>query len=174
MIIIALITLPVIITPFMAPTNNVVFEQIHDWYTPMCHQLTSRSLCYFPDAGVGDCLPSNQLNETKIKEIQTATGTGYKFPVCARDVGIYVFMLIGGIIYGLTKKLDSKEIPPVFWLILALIPIGIDGGGQFLGMWESTNFIRLITGAIAGLAMPFYLIPILNRWLDKEKTTNKK
>jgi hypothetical protein len=35
--------------------------------------------------------------------------------------------------------------------MVALVPIGIDGVGQLLGYWESTNLMRFITGGLCGL-----------------------
>ena len=61
------------------------------------------------------------------------------------------------------KRHDKKEILPAIWLILAIVPIGIDGTGQLLGFWESTNLIRAITGGIVGIAIAVYMIPILNK-----------
>lgn len=162
---ILLISIPIFISPFVASSKSIVASEIQSYYAPLCHQLTSRSLCYFPEKGsVEDCFSTSQFSESK-ESVVTKNGLiGYKFPVCSRDLGIYLFMLIGGIVFAFRNKLDSKEIPPAIWLIVALVPIGIDGGGQFIGLWESTNMIRLITGAIAGFAVPFYLIPMMNRW----------
>ena len=39
----------------------------------------------------------------------------------------------------------------MFLIIIGLLPIGIDGVGQLLGFWESTNIIRLITGLLIGV-----------------------
>jgi hypothetical protein len=39
------------------------------------------------------------------------------------------------------------------WLLIALIPIAIDGVGQLLDYWESTNLIRFITGGLCGLVV---------------------
>jgi uncharacterized membrane protein len=36
-------------------------------------------------------------------------------------------------------------------IIIGIIPIGIDGVGQFFGLWESTNIIRLLTGLLIGI-----------------------
>ncbi|MEM3127031.1 MAG: DUF2085 domain-containing protein, partial [Candidatus Woesearchaeota archaeon] len=40
----------------------------------------------------------------------------------------------------------SRKILPIWILILATIPIGIDGITQLLGWRECTNDIRIITG----------------------------
>jgi uncharacterized membrane protein len=164
-VLVGLLTASMFLAPLIAPSNLAAFSEAQSYYAPLCHQLTSRSLCYFPEKGsVEDCITINQFSESKDSVVNKNGVTGYKFPVCSRDVGIYVFMFIGGIVFAFRNRTDSKEIPPAIWLILALIPIGIDGGGQFIDLWESTNTIRLITGAIAGFAVPFYLIPLMNRW----------
>lgn len=202
-VIVALFTIPILIAPFLAPSNPGLFATVHAAYAPVCHQLTSRSICYFPDAGgVGDCFASGEFN-TSHDSIVIRAGTGgtdgdagvvggdgggsgvaggpdtdgriigYKFPVCARDAGIYLFMLLGGVVFAFARGADDKNVPPAIWFVLALVPIAIDGGGQFLGFWESVNSVRLLTGAIAGFAIPFYVIPMLNGWLDKDKKSKK-
>jgi uncharacterized membrane protein len=45
-------------------------------------------------------------------------------------------------------NLDEKFI---FVIIIGLIPIGIDGIGQLLMLWESTNIMRVITGLLIGV-----------------------
>ena len=37
------------------------------------------------------------------------------------------------------------------WIVIGLLPIGMDGIGQMFGFWESTNMLRLITGGLAGI-----------------------
>ncbi|MFA5108158.1 MAG: DUF2085 domain-containing protein [Candidatus Micrarchaeia archaeon] len=146
-----------------------------------CHQLDTRSLCYY-EAGflVRDCDGANTGQKTEIIFSKsclndgvgagsakcTASDIGYKFPVCARDFGIYLSMLIGGIIYPLVKKANEQNWPHPIWLVLAMVPIAIDGSGQFLGFWESTNTMRLLTGGIIGIVMSFYIIPMLNQLIN--------
>ena len=36
---------------------------------------------------------------------------------------------------------------------ISMIPIGLDAGGQLIGLWESTNVSRIITGSIVGMVM---------------------
>ena len=36
-------------------------------------------------------------------------------------------------------------------ILIGVIPIGIDGGGQLFNLWESNNIIRLITGMLIGI-----------------------
>jgi hypothetical protein len=48
-----------------------------------------------------------------------------------------------------------------WWIIIGLVPIGIDGVGQLFGYWESTNLLRLLTGGacgvVVGIALGFML-----------------
>ena len=57
----AAVTVPIFIVPLLAQFAPDVFSFAHAAYSPTCHQLTSRSLCYFPKNGsVGsfeDCFP---------------------------------------------------------------------------------------------------------------------
>jgi uncharacterized membrane protein len=60
-------------------------------------------------------------------------------------------------------------------LILSLVPIGIDGVGQLLGFWESSNLIRVITGMAAGVPIGFAIGVIIDEiapLLKKRKVNN--
>jgi uncharacterized membrane protein len=163
--IVLVFTLPILITPFIGPVNQKLFETMHALYAPACHQLTSRSICYFPaNLTIANCFPSSEFSWSKQAIVyREDLGKGYKFPVCARDVGIYGAALLSALLYPLIFKKDNLEVPPLIFFIVAILPMGIDGGMQLLGFWESTNPIRITTGAIAGFAMTFYAIPLLNR-----------
>jgi uncharacterized membrane protein len=49
--------------------------------------------------------------------------------------------------------LYSIELNEKFFIaiIFSLVPLGIDGIGQLLGFWESTNVVRILTGLPAGI-----------------------
>lgn len=76
---------------------------------------------------------------------------GKQFPICARCTGILIGYLIALLMAFFI------EIPLKFSFVL-LIPIGIDGIGQYLGKWTSTNTRRLITGILAGIATIYIII----------------
>ncbi len=76
---------------------------------------------------------------------------GKQFPICARCTGILIGYLIAIVMAFFI------DIPLVFSFVL-LIPIGIDGIGQYLGKWTSTNIRRLITGILAGIATIYIII----------------
>ncbi len=161
MLVMALFTLPIFITPFLAAAGNPAAGPLYSFYSLTCHQFVSRSICYFPAAGISDC--SEVQAHYRAYEVEKNGLTGYPFPVCARDIGIYGAALLSGILIFLLKKTDVGMVPNPIWFIIALIPIGLDGGTQLIGLRESTNFLRLLTGAIAGFAFSFYCIPLLNR-----------
>lgn len=71
---------------------------------------------------------------------------GKQFPICARCTGILIGYFIG-IIYILFNKNLNIIIELSF-----MIPLLIDGTGQYLGYFESTNIRRLITGTLAGIS----------------------
>ncbi len=89
------------------------------------------------------------------KENRTIILNDNQMPFCARDVAIYTFMALGvGLsVFPRLPLYDRINDLKWYWLILALVPIGIDGVGQLLGFWESTNLRRLLTGGLCGLVV---------------------
>jgi len=77
---------------------------------------------------------------------------GNQMPFCARDTGI----LLGAII-GMAFAISFD--PKFRWIYigLGLVPLAIDGSLQLLTTYESTNAIRLLTGAFAGIAASLLL-----------------
>lgn len=126
-------------SPGMADGGKLLFQ----FYRPMCHQMPSRSLFVF----------------------------GAQMPVCARDFGIYFGMLAGALLFPFVFGVKSRKLLPVWILVGAMIPIGLDGGIQLLSefvslplivTYESTNFVRVVTGLFIGVVMSFFAIPLLN------------
>jgi len=73
---------------------------------------------------------------------------GNQMPFCSRCTAIWLGLVIGlGFMMFFRVKLDEKLF---FLIIICLLPIGIDGIGQLLDFWESTNIIRVLTGIFAG------------------------
>jgi len=74
---------------------------------------------------------------------------GNEMPFCSRCVAIWV-----GLAFGLGfMVLYSIELNEKFFIaiIFSLVPMGVDGIGQLLGFWESTNVVRILTGLPAGM-----------------------
>lgn len=99
----------------------------------MCHQLPMRS--YF------------------IQGVQQA--------VCARDVGIYLGVIAGGLFY---YRKSVGFFRTKRFLLLTLIPIGLDGVTQtVLHMRESSNILRVATGLIFGFGLAFFALSRIRR-----------
>ncbi len=174
MVFFALLVGAIFITPFLAFSRDM--DGVYTAFSYTCHQKMSRSICLFSEGKtywLGDCLPqSGQFINDPTDRIATSVRigdiTGYKMPVCSRDVGLYLAMLIGGVVYPLVFGLENRKVFPAIFLVVAIVPLGLDGTIQLLSelgmlpfVYESTNMIRLATGAIAGFAAAFYAIPIL-------------
>jgi uncharacterized membrane protein len=74
---------------------------------------------------------------------------GNEMAFCARCTGVWIGMLIGLVLMAFVEiPLDNR----LAWaVVVGLVPMAVDGGGQFLGWWESVNPIRFVTGLSAGL-----------------------
>ncbi|MGC8828076.1 MAG: DUF2085 domain-containing protein [Anaerolineae bacterium] len=77
---------------------------------------------------------------------------GYPMAICARDVGLY-----GGLWLGLLIALWRRTFIPGWAVLLCILPMVLDGGTQLLGLRESTNALRLVTGGLAGVVTAAYL-----------------
>ena len=154
-------------TAYLASTGVPAADGLYAAFSLTCHQLTSRSLCLYKyDAdghyGIGDCLPMSEPSPSKATVVYYPDKSAFKLPVCSRDTAIYLCMLIGLLLLPFFQPIESEEWPSRWILVAAAIPIAIDGTTQLIGLRESTNFLRLLTGAIIGIVLPFYIVPILN------------
>jgi uncharacterized membrane protein len=96
------------------------FNALYDWGDVLCHQKVERSFI---------------LNENQM-------------PFCARCFAIFTGMTLGlAFLLFYRVNIDEKFI---YIIAISIAPIAIDGFGQLLGYWESTNLIRSITGLLIG------------------------
>jgi uncharacterized membrane protein len=80
----------------------------------------------------------------------------YYFPVCSRCTGLYLGFLTSSIFLYLSNITYIN----ILTIFLMLIPCSIDGGSQYLGLRESNNYLRFLTGIIAGIGLGMLLILI--------------
>jgi len=95
---------------------------------------------------------------------------GNQMPFCSRCTAIWLGLTTGlAVMLFYHVKLNSIF---MIILILSLFPIGIDGGGQLIGLWESTNISRTLTGLIIGVPVGIALGVIIDegKVLFKSKT----
>lgn len=111
----------------------IVSSPLYYFFSLICHQLSERSFHF----------------------------AGEPFAVCSRCFGVYFGLLVGFAIYPLWSNLDNIEPLSKFWLFASLIPMSIDWGLTFFGIWENTQLSRFLTGMIVGLACSTFIVPAI-------------
>jgi uncharacterized membrane protein len=121
-------------TPYLAAHKYVLSSEfLYHIFSHFCHQRPERSFFIF----------------------------GEQIPVCARDFSLYVAAFISTIVYPKIRQLYTPVLPSKWYLVVFLFPMAVDGLTQLVGLRESTNFLRFITGFLGGLVAPFYFIPLM-------------
>ncbi len=172
-------------------------------YSPFCHQMASRSFFLFGDQyAYPRDLAGTDLTpiEAYMPEIPEFAGIspaveewvtfllparrfvgneqmGYKTALCERDMAIYGFVLIGGLVYGLVRRRRKvKPLPVWAFLVFGLGPIALDGFSQLFSQYgvaleplsffntifplrESSPFLRSLTGAMFGFSLVWLTYP---------------
>jgi uncharacterized membrane protein len=90
---------------------------------------------------------------------------GHQLGMCARNMAIYGSMFAGGLVFIVSKK-RLPGIPWWFWLLL-ILPMALDGITQMFGWRESTWELRVITGALFGLANMWFVLPFIQKTLQQ-------
>lgn len=85
----------------------------------------------------------------------------HKFGVCSRCFGVYFGLLAGALVYPIFRSIYEINPLPRIWLVLAMIPIGVDWSLTFFGFWENTFTSRFVTGLILGAACSVFIVPAL-------------
>jgi uncharacterized membrane protein len=176
---------------------------LYTLYSPMCHQMASRSLFLFgeqyayPRQLAGTNLAPIEAYMPTLPEFATASSDpaewttfllpargflgneqmGYKMALCARDIAIYGFVLVGGLLYGLLRRRRQiKPLPLWAFILFGMGPIALDGFSQLFSQYgtispalnffntlfplrESSPLLRLLTGAIFGLSLVWLAYP---------------
>jgi uncharacterized membrane protein len=162
---------------------------LYSGYSFMCHQLAYRSWflfgeqAFYPTATAG--IDGVQTYEgmtgldpdtsTGIWDARSFKGNeqmGYKVALCQRDIAIYGAMLLFGLAFSALRKWfpHFRPIPWYVWILLGMVPIGLDGGTQLISQFfpqihkfipyrESTPLLRTVTGALFGLFTAWFGYP---------------
>ena len=172
---------------FLAPVllangNTRSANLIYNVYGRFCHQLSYRSWFIF---GEQAAYPRENANIDRLATYEEVTGLdpqdveaaftfrgnqtlGYKVALCQRDVAIYGSIFIFGLLFSLTKR-KIPTLPLVAWIVLGMVPIGLDGVSQIISQlpWdilpvrESTPLLRTITGALFGFSTAWFSYPVI-------------
>lgn len=178
--------------PFLAPVLEHAgavgpAKIVYTMYKPLCHQLAYRSFflfgeqAYYPRALAGinglqtyavvSGLPEDNSDAATLaaRNYFGDEHVGYKIALCERDVALWGSMLLFGLVFSLTGK-RLRSVPWFVWILFGLLPIGLDGGSQLLGLFafipeswirESTPLLRVITGALFGTLTAWFLYPLV-------------
>lgn len=149
---------------------------IYKLYGPLCNQLAYRSWFLFgeqpayPIEAAGTSFNSYEemigMSPNDLFYASQYIGNekvGYKVALCERCVAIYAGLLFAGILFAILRK-RLKPISIFAWVLLGIVPIGLDGISQLVGAIpflpfpsrESTPLIRTVVGILFG---------VMNVWL---------
>lgn len=109
---------------------NIIMERIG---SAVCHQMAERSFIF----------------------------EGMQMPLCARCTGIYIGAFFAFCFFFWKKRLQagkSFSLQQAVLTALAILPFGADGLGSYLGFWESSQLMRILTGSAVGAIVPGFLL----------------
>jgi uncharacterized membrane protein len=205
--------------PILAPTLMQLgmpgpARVLYTMYSPMCHQMASRSFFLFgeqaayPRELAGTNLQSLESYAADLPEFEGTSPEnwgpfflaarrfvgneqmGYKMALCERDMAIYGFVLIGGLLYGLLRKrVNIRPLPLILFLIIGMGPIALDGFSQLFGYYalplnggeplpfqimisrifalrESPPWLRFATGALFGFMLVWLIYPHIEEGME--------
>ena len=173
---------PIVMKYGMSGSANLVYRA----YSVVCHQLAFRSFFLF---GEQPFYPRNASGMHGLLTYEVATGlkednqpanillaeryvgnslVGFKVALCQRDIAIYGSILFFGIFFAVSGR-RLKPLLWIYWIIVGLIPIGLDGVSQlisqppfgFLPYRESTPYLRIITGSLFGFMTAWFGYPLV-------------
>lgn len=105
---------------------------------------------------------------------------GYKVALCERDVAIYAGILLFGLLFAATRR-RLPALHWALWLLIGLGPIGLDGFSQLFSQFnwgwlsallayrESTPFLRVLTGALFGIATAWFAYPYIEESMNETR-----
>jgi uncharacterized membrane protein len=188
LIVLVYLGLPVLAPILMQAGIEAPARIIYRGYGFVCHQLAFRSFFLFGEQFV---YPREAAGLVGYLSLQQATGlneessagplfaaskfvgnevVGYKVALCQRDMAIYGAILLFGVIFAMTGR-KFKPLPWYIWILVGLVPIGLDGLSQLLSQppfsfWdfrESTPLYRVITGFLFGFTTAWFGYPLVEQ-----------
>ncbi len=157
--------------PFLAPVlMHYGYEGparlIYTAYSFTCHQLAYRTWFLFgaqPSYTVEQLqqylgVTHSSLDVFFWRDFLGNPQLGFKMAYCERDAAIYSSMFVAGLLYALFRG----RIRPLDWrwyLVLAVLPMALDGGTQLIMLRESTPLLRAITGILFGALSVWLIYP---------------
>lgn len=192
-----IITLGAFIAPILAHSGvNVAAQPIYAMYSITCHQLAYRSWFLYGNqafyplrlAGIQNMLTYEEVTGNSSSDLTSAkkfigdASTGYKTALCQRDIAINLGFILAGVGFALSKR-KWQPISILFWIVLGLLPLFLDGIFQWSGaifpdlnmniQWESTPLLRTATGGLFGITTGLFIFPKLEETLRIAKNNHR-
>ncbi|MFP4394372.1 MAG: DUF2085 domain-containing protein [Anaerolineales bacterium] len=154
---------------------------LYHFYAPFCHQYPFRSWFLFGShATYPYAIPDSIVEMNQLRAFVGNAEIGYKIALCQRCVAIYGAIFIAGLVYAwLRRRRNIPSLPMWGYVLVGVVPMGIDGGLQLLTkiIWslfpdllaqpyEATPLSRLITGAFFGLGVVGFAYVNISEYLD--------
>ena len=184
--------IPTLAPIFMNLGWSTPAKVIYTIYKPLCHQLAYRSFFLFGNqivyprelAQVPDLATYEEVTGNPAEDVVSArlmigdSFLGYKIALCERDIAIWGSLALFGIAFALFGR-KWKSFPWWAWLIIGVIPMGMDGISQlpslasntiaWLPIRESTPLIRVISGVLFGVTTGWYVFPIMEETMQETR-----
>src|SRR5574337_385278 len=124
-----------VLAPFAAPTLMAIgatapADAIYFFYGLLCHQLPQRSFFLFGGkvsyslAEISRAWPYDDF--LTLRAFIGNETMGWKVAWSDRMVSMYGSLWIGGLLYAMLRR-RLPRLSPVAWLLLAIVPMGLDG-----------------------------------------------
>ena len=141
-------------------------------YYPLPEAKMSGVITFDQATGIQDLHAPTSITRFDARQFTGNETVGYKMALCERDIAIYGAIFLFGIVFAAT----GRRIKPLHWMLWILIgmgPVGLDGFSQLFSQmewsWlvnilpyrESTPFLRVLTGALFGLATAWFAYPYM-------------
>lgn len=155
--------LPILAPVLMDAGVTEPARTIYTIYSPMCHQMASRSFflfgeqpayprelagteltpieAYMDDIPVFEGVPRDPAAWPAFlmpaREFKGNDEMGYKMALCERDIAIYGFVLLGSLLYWILRRMGVviPALPIWAFLIFGMGPIALDGFSQLFSQY---------------------------------------
>jgi uncharacterized membrane protein len=176
---------PVLMRAGFTSTAQLIYQP----YKLVCHTYAFRSFFLFGQQvvyprGNGDGeferatgIPDTPTGLLEARDFQGNDQIGYKVALCQRDVAIYLALALNGIAFAFVRR-RAKPLPWLWFILIGLVPIGLDGFSQLFAQWpfsilpfrESTWYLRVITGSLFGFGVAWLVFPLIEETIRGMRT----
>jgi uncharacterized membrane protein len=190
LVVLLYVGLPFLAPAFMRVGAELPAAAIYRVYGLTCHQLGFRSWFLFgeqvvyPRAAAGEeglvsFGQASGIDEEDLMASRAFTGNqqmGFKVALCERDVSIYAAIALFGLLFAVTRR-QIPGLPWYLWVLVGIVPVGIDGISQLISQppfelipyRESTTGLRVMTGALFGLATAWFAYPMVEETMAETR-----